>query len=214
MDASLYAYPDLGPDAERPWVRTNFVVTVDGSAQDESGVSGTLGGDADHRAFQAMREACDVVVVGAGTARDEGYGPTDKPLVLVTRRLDVPQKLRAPGVLVLTTTEADADTAASLEADGVEVLRHGQDKIDWDSALRALARRGWTKVLCEGGPHLHGDLVEQDLVDEVCLTIAPALVAGEGLRPAQSDQSVRRDLRLAHVVEEDGVLLTRWVRDR
>ncbi|RYJ04016.1 MAG: pyrimidine reductase family protein, partial [Actinomycetales bacterium] len=43
MDASLYAYPDLGPAPQRPWVRTNFVVTVDGSAQDESGVSGTLG---------------------------------------------------------------------------------------------------------------------------------------------------------------------------
>ncbi|RYJ07044.1 MAG: pyrimidine reductase family protein [Actinomycetales bacterium] len=177
-------------------------------------MSGTLGGDADHRAFHAMRQACDVVVVGAGTARDEGYGPTDKPLVLVTRRLDVPEKLRAPGVLVLTTTDADAHTAAALESVGVEVLRHGEGAIDWDSALRALAARGWTKVLCEGGPHLHGELVEKDLVDEVCLTIAPALVAGGGLRPAHSDRAVRRDLRLAHVVEEDGVLLTRWVRDR
>ena len=213
MDPSLYTYPDPGPDPGRPWVRTNFVVTVDGSAQDEGGVSGSLGGDADHRAFQAMRAACDVVLVGAGTARDEDYGPTEQPLVLVTRRLDVPERLRTAGVHVLTTTGADADLAAELEDRGVEVLRHGDDSIDWHGALAAFAERGWLKVLCEGGPHLHGELVEADLVDEVCLTVAPALVAGPGLRPAASDTAARRDLRLAHAVEEDGVLLTRWVRD-
>ena len=69
MDPDLYAYPDT----DRPWLRTNFVSTVDGAAYDVSGVTASLGGDADHEVFQLLRRLADVVMVGAGTARIEKY---------------------------------------------------------------------------------------------------------------------------------------------
>jgi riboflavin biosynthesis pyrimidine reductase len=80
--------------------------------------------------------------------------------------------------------------------------------------LDEFTRRGWLRVMCEGGPSLHGELIGLDLVDEVCLTIAPVLAAGEAPRIAHGQRAADRPMRLGHAVDVDGVLLTRWVRDR
>ena len=59
--------------APRPWLRVNMVSTVDGSATGPNGKSGGINNAADKRVFDTLRRLCDCVVVGAGTARDEGY---------------------------------------------------------------------------------------------------------------------------------------------
>ena len=224
MDPALYAYPS----SDRAWVRTNFVATIDGAVTDAEGVSGSLGGEADHRAFTIMRSLADVVLVGAGTAREEGYGPIEPSeldlslpgsrmpvLAVVSGSLDLPDPLRTAGVLAVTTTDADAEAVAALEADGVEVLQHGDDAVDWPAVLKALADRGLPRVLCEGGPGLHGTLAHADLVDEVCLSVAPVLTSGvtPGITSHDAPHT-HRDFVLAHAVAEGGTLLTRWVRDR
>jgi riboflavin biosynthesis pyrimidine reductase len=135
------------------------------------------------------------------------------PIAVVSRRLDIPEALARPGQLVITT--ADAPPAA-LEAlrDKVEVLALGEGQIDWSAVLDALAERGLHRVLCEGGPSLHGELVGLDLVDELCLTIAPVMSSGAAPRIAHSPAFVEHSMRLGHVFDADGVLLTRWVRAR
>jgi len=80
--------------------------------------------------------------------------------------------------------------------------------------LELFADWGWLRVLCEGGPSLHGELCRLDLVDELCLTIAPILAAGEAPRIAHDDDPVHHTMTLGHAVRADGGLLTRWVRDR
>lgn len=205
----LYAYPDV----DRPWVRSNFVATLDGAAHAADGVSGSLGGAADQQVFDVLRSLADVVVVGAGTARAEGYGPADVPIAVVTRSLDVPGALVAPGQVVITTADAPAGPLGRLR-DTVDVIAVGTGTIDWPAALAALSDRGLRRVLCEGGPSLHGDLVALDLVDEVCLTIAPVLSAGDAPRIARGGDSVDRPMTLGHAITADDVLLTRWVRDR
>jgi riboflavin biosynthesis pyrimidine reductase len=221
--ARLYAYPDV----DRPWVRVNFVSTVDGAATGTDGRSGTLGGETDTRAFAVLRSLADVIVVGAGTARAEGYADFEVDTALrarlslapapvmavVTRRLDVPDALVAPGTIVVTTADADPAAVATLR-ETVEVVTEGRGRVDWPAVLAGFAERGWQRVLCEGGPSLHGELVEQDLVDELCLTIAPVLAAGDAPRIARGDTGVHLGLTLGHAVEADGGLLTRWVRDR
>lgn len=224
MDPALYAYPP----SDRAWVRSNFVATIDGAVTDAEGVSGSLGGEADHRAFTIMRSLADVVLVGAGTARDEDYGPIDPDdlddslpeartpvLAVVSGSLDLPDRLRTTGVLAVTTTSADADAVAALRGSGVEVLQHGDEAIDWPAVLQDLADRGLPRVLCEGGPGLLGTLAQADLVDEVCLSIAPVLTSGvtPGIT-AHDEPHTHRDFTLAHAVAEVGTLLTRWVRDR
>jgi riboflavin biosynthesis pyrimidine reductase len=205
----LYAYPD----ASRPWVRTNFVATIDGAAHAEDGRSGSLGGDIDTRVFHVVRSLADVIVVGAGTARAEGYGPTDRPLAVVSRGLDIPDRLLVPGQLVITTADAPPDKLRLLR-EKVEVIAVGRGAIDWVAVLDEFARRGWSHVLCEGGPSLHGELVSLDLVDEVCLTIAPVMSAGDAPRIAHGGPGTGRAMALGHCLAVDGVLLTRWVRDR
>ena len=210
MDPDLYAYPDT----DRPWLRTNFVSTVDGAAYDADGRTSSLGGQADSDVFALLRRLADVIVVGAGTARIEGYGPSSTPLALVSRRLDIPEKLIGAGLIVITTTDAPADRVEALQGGGVEIIARGEIEIDWPAVLDDFSARGWRHVLCEGGPTLHGELVTLDLVDEVCLTIAPTLTSGDAPRIAHSRHPVTHGMRLAHAVPVGDVLLTRWVRDR
>ena len=217
----LYAYPAV----DRPWVRTNFVTTLDGAATGQDGTSGTLGGEADTRVFALLRSLADVIVVGAGTARDEGYADFDVDtelrarlglspvpvMVLVSRSLGIPPALVRPGIAVVTTAGADPDAVAALR-ETIEVIQAGHDQVDWAAVLAEFADRGWNRVLCEGGPSLHGELVELDLVDELCLTIAPVLAAGDAPRIAHGQALVHHAMTLGHAIEADGGLLTRWVR--
>ena len=85
---TLYAVP------RTPWLRLNFVSTVDGAAQGPDGKSGGINNAADKAVFDTLRDLADAVVVGAGTARAEGYRPAAVPIVVVTRSGDVPQLLR------------------------------------------------------------------------------------------------------------------------
>ncbi len=71
-------YRDVPKANGRSGVRLNMIASVDG-ATSVDGVSGALGGGADHRVFFALRSVADVVLVAAGTMRAEDYGPAELP---------------------------------------------------------------------------------------------------------------------------------------
>lgn len=231
-DAELVALYDR--PARSPWVRVNFVSSVDGAATVD-GLSGALGGDADHRVFDLLRRLCDVVVVGAGTVRAEGYGPmrVDEPsqaarveaglhphpvFAIVSARLDLdPQSpifRDAPErALVITSAAAPADRRDALAA-VADVLVCGEAGVDPALAVAALAERGLARIHCEGGPHLFADLIAASAVDELCLTVSPVLAAGGASRIATgAAPSAPAAFELAHVLHvDDGTLLLRYVR--
>src|SRR4051812_49511291 len=92
-----------------PWLRVNMVSTLDGAANGESGKSGSINNAADKRVFHALRAQADAIVVGAGTARTERYRVAPVPLVVVSRRADVPEQLAdAPTGSVLLATCAES----------------------------------------------------------------------------------------------------------
>lgn len=227
---SLYAYP-AHPTV--PWVRVNFVSSIDGAVTTD-GTSGGLGTPADRRVFMALRELADVVLVGASTVRAEDYGGARldadarrrrvergqapvPPIAVVTARarLDPASRLLtdtdvAPLILTGRLAPAEALTHA-----GATVLRVGEDAASTAGILSALAERGLHRVLCEGGPTLFGQLLADDAVDELCLTTSPVLMAGGGARIAVSPAAARRPMTRAHVLaDDDGTLLTRWLRTR
>ncbi|SEB68689.1 Pyrimidine reductase, riboflavin biosynthesis [Nocardioides exalbidus] len=196
-----------------PWLRVNFVSTVDGAATGSDGLSKSINDDADGRVFDALRSRADCLVVAAGTLRDEGYDVPRLPLVVVTRSGDVPPKLRdAPPGRILMATVATADGLAEarhvLGEGNVMVL--GEEEIDLAALKAQLADRGWDEQLCEGGPSLFADLLAAGVVDELCWTVVPRLLGGDGPRIA-TGADVDVALRPVLLLEQDGTLLGRWL---
>jgi riboflavin biosynthesis pyrimidine reductase len=190
----------------RPWILVNMITSFDGAvAIDER--SGGLGGPADRRVFAILRGLADLVLVGAGTARAERYGPPARAgqrIAVVTRSadLDWSSPLFASGAgLVITTEDAPAVP--------VDSVRAGHGSVDLIAALGQLSA---DVVLCEGGPSLNGDLVTDGAVDEWCMTLSPVLVGGSAGRAARSRVAHPLGFEVVHVLEEDGFLFVRAVR--
>lgn len=223
-DTALFAHYAYPADLTAPYVRVNFVSSIDGAAT-LGGTSGGLGTDADRQVFGALRELAEVVLVGAGTARAENYRGARKP----TRGRDTPPPIAVvtgsagldPGsrlftdttvpTLVLTLAAAPADRRARLADAGADVVT--LDRLTPDALLAELARRGLHRVLCEGGPSLHGALHAADAVDELCLTVAPLLAGGAAGRIAHGPPDAPpRPMELAGALHASGTLLLRYRR--
>ncbi len=228
----LYAYP------AGQWLRANMVSSADGAAT-LCGVSKGLSSDTDRRVFALLRALADVVVVGAATVRAERYKPArpqelwrdlrsgrtpTPPIAVISARLDLdpqgPLITAAPPdarTIVITTAQAPRDILAEL-GKSADVIVAGDKTVDLKAAVDALAERGHTRMLTEGGPHLLAQFLEAGLVDELCLTIGPLMtgpgpgriVAGTPQSPTTSAQPL--PLRLAHLLEDDSSLLCRYVR--
>lgn len=210
-------------------VRVNFVSSIDGAAT-RGGLSGGLAGPADKRLFELLRRHSDVVLVGAGTVRAEGYGPMrvsdasarwrsqhrmpQHPVfAIVSGRLDLDPASRifteAPvRPVVLTTRRAAASNAKRFEAD---VVVAGDDQVDAAAAVTALSERGLGRVLCEGGPSLFGAMLNADVVDELYLTVSPSVDGRDAPRIAQG-ATEPRPMRLDRVLRSGDELLLRYAR--
>lgn len=223
------------PDG-RPWVTLSMVSSLDGGTA-VGGRSGPLGGAPDREVFRAVRAIADVVLVAAGTVRVEDYGPvrlspdaraarfaagrSPEParLAVVSASLDLDLGRAAEGPvrpLVLTVDDADPDRRAACEAHA-EVRTHGPGRVDLGLALAGLRADGADVVVCEGGPSLNAALVAADLVDEWCVTVAPAVVGGDSLRVVAGAPELGgggQALTLVSLLEADGVLIGRWLRRR
>ena len=216
---AAYAADERAPHADgRPWLLVNMIASLDGATSVE-GRSGRLGGTADKAVFGAIRRVADVILVAAGTVRAEGYGPASSGarLAVVSSRLDLDPAHRlfadaTPGnrPWLVTTSSADPSPLRDVVDD---VIVAGDGHVDAVTALAELGRRGARIVLCEGGPSLNGQLVTADLVDELCLTVAPMLVAGDSARIAHGPESVPPvGLALSRLLEDDGYLFFRYTR--
>jgi riboflavin biosynthesis pyrimidine reductase len=135
------------------------------------------------------------------------------PIVVVSRSADIPPTLaEAPPGRVLMATVATSDGLADArEALGEDhVLVIGEEEIDLVALKAALAERGWTEQLCEGGPSLFADMLAAGVVDELCWTVVPRLTGGDAVRIATGAE-VDVALRPALLLEQDGTLLGRWL---
>ena len=173
---------------DRPWIVLSMISTADGAVALE-GSSALLGGPADREVFLHLHRSGDSVLVGAETVRADVYSP-----------------LPAHQELVIVSSSGD------LGRNGAALLAAGNTRLA-SGDVRDIARtlRGDVCIL-EGGPTLNGQMLAADLVDEVCLTIAPRFIAGRSDRVAEGPWAVREAWHLAHVCEEDGYLFVRYLR--
>lgn len=232
-DAELlarYTVADRGPRH----VRVNFIASIDGAVT-HGGLSGPLNDAADKQVFDVLRRLSDVVLLGAGTLRQEGYGglrldPADVAwrearglaphpvLAVVSARLDLDPAAApfadAPVRPVVLTRAASPEGRRRELGEVADVVVAGTDRVDLAAALDALAGRGLTQVLCEGGPHLFGGLVAADLVDEMCLTVSPVLEGGDAGRATTGSAQATRPMRLAHAITAGDMVMLRYLRTR
>ncbi|NUS73218.1 MAG: pyrimidine reductase family protein [Corynebacteriales bacterium] len=218
--ANLYQVPT----ATHTFVRANFVSSLDGSIAID-GHSAGLSNAADMRVFRLLRDACDAVLVGAGTFRVEDYRPlrlnpqrrekrigvgkTEYPTLVVVSRsgaLDpTAQAFTQAPVRPIVITNADAD-----QLKGVADVIATEDLRD---ALTQLADRGLNHILCEGGPHLLRSLIDVDAVDELCLTLSAQLVGASATLTGPASLPPRH-AKLRHVLRDADTLLLRYALDR
>jgi riboflavin biosynthesis pyrimidine reductase len=231
--SDLYAYPE---DLRSCWVRGNMIASLDGGATAD-GKSGGLAGPGDRAVFTHMRLLADVILVGAGTVRAENYSgaqfsPAQRqarqrrgqaevpPIAVVTNRgvLDHDAKIftrtEVPP-LILTSAESVADAKSRLGSVAEIIDASGADPrgVDAATVMKILAGRNFLRVLAEGGPQFLGLLIEHDLLDELCLTVAPLLVGGDAPRIVTGPGHVSTRMRRAHLLtDEAGYLYARYVR--
>lgn len=181
------------PRGPRPWVGMCMVAGIDGSTVVD-GSSQSLSGEADRSVLVALRHVADVVLVGAGTVRDEGYGPPSKSgqrIAVVSASGNVDQ-----------TTDLFTSGAGYLVNPGATGFH------------RLVASLPASFVQLEGGARLNASMIDDDLVDEINLTVSPNVTGGSGPRVSAGATDVMQRFDLHHVLHDDGILFLRYVRRR
>lgn len=228
---ALYAFPSA---LSKPWVKVNFISSLDGAATVQ-GLSGGLGDENDHRIFWLDRSMCDVILVGAATVVAEKYtgmtrenmAVTDRAalglapvptIAIVTRSCTIDPAARvftdtevAP--IVYTTSSADETRRKAVADAGADVVLTGEHDVDLQALVADLGTRGLLRVNCEGGPRLFGSMIAAGLVDELCLSLSPMLTSGDSSRIAVGEfpQQPQR-MRLRSVLHGDDLLMLRYTR--
>lgn len=208
----------LGSHADRPWVGLCMVASIDGSTVVD-GTSAGLSSPTDAAVLGQLRRVADVIIVGAGTVRDEGYEAPRKAsqrIGVVTRSgaIDPSSDLFRSGAAFLITAD---DTELDADADGVEVVRAGRGAVDLGRAISKLNQVTDTHqvVQVEGGAALNGAFVDDDLFDELNVTTSPAMVGGDGPRLAAGAGQLVHRFELAQLALDDqSFLYARWLRRR
>ncbi|CAN5377185.1 pyrimidine reductase family protein [soil metagenome] len=203
-------------------VRANMIFSADGAAA-FGGRAGPLSCPLDQQLLKELRGFADVVLVGAGTARAEKYGPVRlsgaprdvPPIAVVTATGNLPATMfdtAAPLPILVTCAQAVERHRLDTE-ERWRLLVAGDAAVDVADAVRQLKSQGMERILCEGGPTLLDSLVEDDLVDEICVTIAPRLA---GAQPVGTRTQARLEaptaLHIRHVVQHHDYLFLRYGR--
>ena len=200
-------YGPIGFD--EPLLFSNFVMSMDGvvtlGSKPSAGSALSGRNPADRFLMGLLRACADAVLVGAGTLRAtpghhwtpehvypdlaESFadlrvelGRKARPrLVLLTASGEVP--ISHPAVVggaTIVTTRLGARALDGRLPDSCDVIELGErGEVDLERAVDALRERGYRAILTEGGPHVMGELVKKDLLDEIFLTVSPVL-AGRG----------------------------------
>jgi len=213
-------------------VRANMVQSIDGAGAFH-GRTKAITDPADQLLLKHLRGHSDAVLVGGATVQAEKYGPVrldddvrrqrteagyaaTPPLVVVTARAMLPKDLRIfdpdeprPIIATLATAREQAEQLS----DVADVLIVGEDDLDARRLVKALHERGLPRVLCEGGPFLLSQLIEADLIDDMCLTVSPYLAGSQPTTPQPpSAREQPTQLRLRHVLSHHDLLYLRYSR--
>jgi len=184
----------------RPWVIAKWAQTLDGRIATRTGESQWISGVGCRRRVHRLRGRVDAVIVGIGTALadDPMLNPRDvRHIRRLPARIVIDTHGRLPADSKLVRTAGDIRTIVVTTEDsvvdlsGVELCRvAGDGSVDLEAALQAIGQLGISTVLVEAGPRVLGSLVEQDLIDEAIVHLAPGVIGDAEALPVAEGRSV------------------------
>jgi 2,5-diamino-6-(ribosylamino)-4(3H)-pyrimidinone 5'-phosphate reductase len=177
----------------KPYVILNSAMTLDGKIATRMG-SSEISGNEDLERVHRLRKELDSIMVGINTVLEDDPRLTlhklasDKshnPLRVVTdSRARTPLNSRilneeAP-TIIFVSQNASKEKIKSIKDKGnnVDVILTGKNKVDLTILMDELAQRGIKSVLLEGGSTLNYSMIQEGLVDEVRVCIAPMIAGG------------------------------------
>ena len=220
----------------RPFVYVNMAMTADGKITSSAREYPKFTTPHDRRTMDRLRAEADAVLVGAGTLRADDPPLHVRDPEMLRRRASLGKPAGLLNVLVTASASVDPDSGffthpasagrivATVDdappeflarlAERAEVWTLGSGSVDLAVLCRRLHARGVARLLVEGGGELNWGFFREGLVDEIYLTIAPALLGGrraptwlEGDGFAMGE---RRSLELLEVDRVGHELYTRW----
>jgi riboflavin-specific deaminase-like protein len=225
----------------RPRVIANVAVSVDGKIDAHVREGGGFSSRFDRDRVDELRARADALVVGAGTVRSEdpplrvrdpsrrhhraAEGRSEElTVVVLSRSGDLPpgaRFLREPArrrILAVPAEGGAAETMQGLERlvnDGLlEVFRVGVEGVDLEALLAELAEDGHRTVLVEGGGEVIASFLDEDLLDELYITVCPCLIGGREAPTAVDGDgwplAQRRRMELAEIERVGDELFLRY----
>lgn len=209
----------------RPYVRCKLAMSLDGRTAMADGESKWISSEASRADVQRLRARSDAILTGAGTVLHDDPSmnvrlthaelqiPDDLPLhrplrVVLDPELKMPSSARMlalPGTTLVYCRAGQPLKTIELESAGaeVQVLDEVDGMLDLHALMTRLAERGINEVLLETGATLAGAMLEQGLIDELIVYIAPHIM-GDGARglfhlPGLAQMADRRPLTFTDV---------------
>jgi diaminohydroxyphosphoribosylaminopyrimidine deaminase/5-amino-6-(5-phosphoribosylamino)uracil reductase len=198
----------------RPFTVLKLAMSLDGRIAARGGDSRWISSEESRRLVHQWRREADVVMVGAGTVIADNPRLTcriengrDPVRVIIDGRLRSPaeaivfrQSSSAP--TIIATAQSLTSRVKRRYGPGIEAIAapSGESGIALRPVMRELARRGWSKVLIEGGAHLAGAALKAGVVDRVAFFVAPRII-GTGLPAIEGldARTVRQSIRLENL---------------
>ncbi len=184
----------------RPFVQLKLAVDVDGLIPAGDGAPQFVTGEEARGLAHLVRAEADAILVGRGTVEADdaeltcrlpGLADRSPVRVVLSRQARLPRQARmlrsiaTYPIWLICAADAPAEDRAELERLGVVVIpvRTGAgDPTDMEIAMRALAERGITRVLVEGGPQIAASCLAADLIDEALIFEAAIRSQGKAIR--------------------------------
>lgn len=184
----------------RPFFYTNFVSTVDGKIQvlKNTDAYWPIGSKLDYATLIELRTYADALIHGKNTVlghktldsleKDEfrqkrkALGKSEQlPYIVISGHPDeslVPNLTTKKGSKPIFVTTEEATIPETLERN-VQIQRLGKEKVDILKLSSLFSSMGFKNILVEGGPHVLGEFLNNKLIDEIFLTIAPKIFGSE-----------------------------------
>lgn len=179
--------------ANKPYIILSAAMSIDGKIASKTG-DPELSDEEDWKEVHKLRAQVDAIMVGKGTILKDNpklhikfHEHSGYYRIVLDSNLTIPldsnvisfQPETYP-TIICATENVSFDQIKKYEENKIKVIQAGKsDKVDLRKLMPLLKNLDINIILLEGGGNLNWGFIENDLVDEIRLTVAPWIVGGK-----------------------------------